>query len=246
VIFEEQNILPEPRKSNFLDPIDNQKRGGKMLKKFLNHEKGITGLETAIILIAFVVVAAVFAYTALSAGLFSTQKSQEAVYSGLKEARSTLELRGPVIATANNTGSDGTIKQITFTVANVLGGEGIDFTEPTANTTSNGFALTGTNATNKVIINYIDRNQRASNLFWKMTPLGKDNGNKILETDEKFQITVGYTTNATSGGNLIDALAPNYLGVNSTFNLEVVTPTGAILTIERTTPAYIDKIMNLR
>ena len=34
-----------------------------MLKKFLNREKGITGLETAIILIAFVVVAAVFAYT---------------------------------------------------------------------------------------------------------------------------------------------------------------------------------------
>ena len=56
--------------------------------------KGITGLETAIILIAFVVVAAVFAYTALSAGLFATQKSQEAVYSGLKEAQSTLELKG--------------------------------------------------------------------------------------------------------------------------------------------------------
>jgi flagellin FlaB len=71
-----------------------------MLKKFLNREKGITGLETAIILIAFVVVAAVFAYTALSAGLFSTQKSQEAVYSGLKEAQSTLELRGGVIAVA--------------------------------------------------------------------------------------------------------------------------------------------------
>ncbi len=54
-----------------------------MFKKFLRliarDEKGITGLETAIILIAFVVVAAVFAYTALSAGLFSTQKSQEAV-----------------------------------------------------------------------------------------------------------------------------------------------------------------------
>jgi flagellin FlaB len=67
-----------------------------MLKKFLGHQKGITGLETAIILIAFVVVAAVFAYTALSAGLFSTQKGQEAVYAGLKEARSTIELRGAV------------------------------------------------------------------------------------------------------------------------------------------------------
>jgi len=98
-----------------------------MLKKFLNREKGITGLETAIILIAFVVVAAVFAYTALSAGLFSTQKSQEAVYSGLEQAQSTLELKGAVIAKAENTGSSGYLSQLTFTLSNALGGEPIDF-----------------------------------------------------------------------------------------------------------------------
>lgn len=217
-----------------------------MLKRFLNHEKGITGLETAIILIAFVVVAAVFAYTALSAGLFSTQKSQEAVYSGLKEARSTLELRGPVIATANNTGADGNIKQITFTVANVLGGEAVDFTEPTASAGNDGTALTGTNATNKVVINYIDQNQQVQNLYWTVTKLGKDDGDNLLETNEKFQIVVGNTTDGTSGGNLIDALSVDPLGINTTFNLEVVTPIGAVLAIERTTPAYIDTIMNLR
>jgi len=217
-----------------------------MLKKFLNHEKGITGLETAIILIAFVVVAAVFAYTALSAGLFSTQKSQEAVYSGLKEAQSTLELRGPVIATANTTGNSGTIKQIAFTVSNVLGGEPIDFTPPTASTGNDGRALTGTSATNKVIINYIDQNQKVTNLYWTFTALGKDNSNNLLETNEKFQVTVGNSSNGTSGGNLIDALTGHYLSVNQRFNLEVVTPAGAVLTIERTTPAYIDTIMNLR
>ena len=58
-----------------------------MLNSFLNRirkgEKGITGLETAIILIAFVVVAAVFAYTVISAGMFTTQKSQQTVHSGL-------------------------------------------------------------------------------------------------------------------------------------------------------------------
>lgn len=70
----------------------------KLLRKIKGGEEGITGLETAIILIAFVVVASVFAYTALSAGLFSTQKSQEAVYSGLKETQSTIEPKGGVIA----------------------------------------------------------------------------------------------------------------------------------------------------
>src|SRR5512136_55188 len=101
-----------------------------MLKRFLNHEKGITGLETAIILIAFVVVAAVFAYTALSAGLFSTQKGQEAVYAGLKEARSTLELKGAVIAVAPAVGTSSNVSQISFTVSSVLGGEPVDFTPP--------------------------------------------------------------------------------------------------------------------
>ena len=215
-----------------------------MLKKFMNHEKGITGLETAIILIAFVVVAAVFAYTALSAGLFSTQKAQEAVYSALEEARSTLELRGPVIATATAAGGD--IKQVTFVVANVLGGEEIDFTQPTESAGDDGLALTGTTATNKVVINYIDKNQTADNLYWTKSALGSTDGDDLLETNEKFQITVGNSTANTSGGNLIDALAGNLLGTNTTFTLEVVTPVGAVLNIERTTPAYIDTIINLR
>ncbi|OGO24189.1 MAG: hypothetical protein A2144_12995, partial [Chloroflexi bacterium RBG_16_50_9] len=150
-----------------------------MLRKFINREKGITGLETAIILIAFVVVAAVFAYTALSAGLFATQKSQEAVYSGLKEASSTLELRGSVIATANTTGASGTIKQITFTVANVLGGESIDFTAPTAGTAT---GVAASSSTNKVVINYLDQDQKVNDLYWTVTKLGTDDGDDLLET----------------------------------------------------------------
>ncbi len=217
-----------------------------MLKKFMNHEKGITGLETAIILIAFVVVAAVFAYTALSAGLFSTQKAQEAVYSALEEARSTLELRGPIIATAGDTGASGTVAQITFVVANVLGGEEIDFTIPTVSGSDDGLALTGTSATNKVVINYIDKNQTADNLYWTKSELGSTDGDDLLETNEKFQISIGNTDNGTGGGNLLDALSGNELGPNTTFTLEVVTPHGAVLNIERTTPAYVDTIMNLR
>jgi flagellin FlaB len=213
-----------------------------MLKKFLGKEKGITGLETAIILIAFVVVAAVFAYTALSAGLFSTQKAQEAVYSGLKEAQSTLELKGAVIATANITGdaTDGAnIGQITFTVTNVLGGEAIDFTEPFG-----GAAGICTGATNKVVINYLDQGQEKDNLYWTLTKVGNDDGDSLLESGEKFQITIGDLDSGTKG-NLVQALGPD-LGVNDTFSIVILTPAGAVLTIERTTPANFDKIMNLR
>jgi flagellin FlaB len=216
-----------------------------MLKKFFKHEKGITGLETAIILIAFVVVAAVFAYTVLSAGLFSTQKSQEAIYSGLKEAQSTLELKGPVIAKAHATGDDGTIKQVSFIISNVLGGDPIDFTPPTANSSGTGTAAS--NSTNKVIINYIDDYQTKNDLYWTVTKLGNSDTDDLLENNEKFQINIGATANGTSaGGNLYDALSTSRLTVNRTFNLEVLTPAGAVLTIERTTPAFIDSILNLR
>lgn len=205
-------------------------------------ERGITGIETAIILIAFVVVAAVFAYTALSAGLFATQESQESIYSGLKSVQSTLELKGSVTATANNTGNNGHIKQISFIVANVLGGEPLDFTAPDEDASNNGTAAS--TSTNKVVINYIDQYQKVSNLFWTFTPLGNDNGNQMLEQNERFEITVGSTTPGQDGGNLIDALDPD-LGINTTFTLEMLTPAGAVLIIPRTIPGSVDQVINL-
>ncbi len=215
-----------------------------MIRKMLHMHKGqrgITGLETAIILIAFVVVAAVFAYTALSAGLFSTQKSSEAIYSGLKEAQSTLELKGAVTATANITGDEGTgrIQQINFIVSNVLGGEPIDFALPTANGTT-GFATTNSN--NKVVINYVDEDQTVNDLFWTITKLGNCDDDYLLENNEKFKVTVGSNT-----CNLMEALgATHFLTANKKFSLMVQTPIGAVLEIERTMPAYIDDIVNLR
>ena len=204
-----------------------------MLKKFINKEKGITGLETAIILIAFVVVAAVFAYTALSAGLFSTQKSQEAVYSGLREAQSTLELRGGVIATANTTGASGTVQALKFTVGNVLGGDPIDFTVPTD---ANADGVSDNGSSNVVVINYVDDDQAVDNLAWTITKLGNADSDSLLETNERFEITLT---------NLVGALGTD-LTVKKTFNVEVLTPGGATLNIERTTPAWIDSIVNLR
>jgi flagellin-like protein len=60
-------------------------------------QRGVTGLETAIILIAFVVVASVFAFTVLSTGIFSSEKGKETIHAGLKEARSSIEVRGAVV-----------------------------------------------------------------------------------------------------------------------------------------------------
>jgi archaellin len=188
------------------------------------------------------VVAAVFAATMLSAGLFSAQKSQESVFSGLNEVRSTLGLRGDVLATANSTGNNGTIKQITFIVNNMLGGQPVDFTPPTADGNT-GIAAAGSN--NKVVINYTDQNQTVKNLFWTMTKLGSADAGNLLKQNERFEIIIGdISSTAGNGGNLVNALITR-LGINKTFTLELLTPVGAVLAIERTTPAYIDPVMNL-
>ena len=73
----------------------------RLLRNIPRDQRGITGLETAIILIAFVVVASVFAYTVLSAGISSAEKGKEAVYSGLESARSSMILVGEVKAIAD-------------------------------------------------------------------------------------------------------------------------------------------------
>jgi flagellin FlaB len=76
-------------------------------------QRGITGLETAIVLIAFVVVSSVFAFAALSTGLFTTDKAKDTIHAGLSEARGTMELKGSVIATAGTTGNSGTVDKLT-------------------------------------------------------------------------------------------------------------------------------------
>jgi len=92
--------------------------------KFFRNEKGFTGLEAAIVLIAFVTVAAVFSYILLGAGFFATQKSQEVVHTGVKQATSSMELVGSVVATGNTTGNK--IKNVTFTLQLAAGGQPID------------------------------------------------------------------------------------------------------------------------
>jgi len=60
----------------------------------MTKDNAFSGLEAAIVLIAFVVVAAVFSYVMLGAGFFATQKSQEVTYSGIKQATSNMVVDG--------------------------------------------------------------------------------------------------------------------------------------------------------
>ena len=61
-------------------------------------DRAFTGLEAAIVFIAFIVVAAVFGYVVLGVGMTTSQKSQETMYAALGEAGSALRPGQTIIA----------------------------------------------------------------------------------------------------------------------------------------------------
>ena len=71
------------------------------MNSFKTDDKGFTGLEAAIVLIAFVVVAAVFSYVVLGAGFFTTQKAQETVYKGVEQSTTNIQMIGNVYGLAS-------------------------------------------------------------------------------------------------------------------------------------------------
>ena len=75
------------------------------LRGLLADQRGITGLEAGITLIAFVVASTVFTVSALSTGLFSSDKAKETIFAGLAETWGTLELKGPIIYLAGDASS---------------------------------------------------------------------------------------------------------------------------------------------
>ncbi len=192
-----------------------------MYKRLKNSQQGITGLETAIILIAFVMVASVFAYVVLSAGLYSSQKAKAALFEGISTAGSCVELRGSVLATVDNS----TLQNIMFTIAPVSGGAPIDFTDTTV--VGNGTAL------NKTVISYSDSLRSVSSLNWTLQKVSSRNNDDLLDQNELFQIVVDMST-----------LSCN-VSAYHTFCLEVKPPNGAVLVIERTVPARVTALVNL-
>jgi len=97
------------------------------MSSFKNNDEGFTGLEAAIVLIAFVVVAAVFSYVVLGAGFFTTQKAQETVYKGVEQSTANIQMIGNVYGMASNTTAG--INQVKFSIGLAPGAPSIDLTK---------------------------------------------------------------------------------------------------------------------
>jgi flagellin FlaB len=199
-----------------------------LISRVHRDEDGITGLETAIILIAFVIVASVFAFVVLSTGLFSAERGKDTVFAGLEKARANLELRGAV--TISDSNADATIDDndaIVFNLATAAGGSPV-LVDPAA-------------TSNSVVINYIDADARVADATYTVNEIQGD-GDNLLENGELFEITVNPPADcdAATVGNQACVL-----DANETFTLEIVPPQGGTLLVERTMPPEVDTVMDL-
>jgi flagellin FlaB len=198
----------------------------RIVKDLLKNEKGMTGLETAIILIAFVTVAAVFGYAVLSAGLFSAEQGKETIYAGLNEASSNLQLTGSVVAKSTD---ETNLSTIILAVKNTPSGNPIDLT-----------ACDGTdNATNRCVISLTSPETYLNNIKWSAEFVGGDSGNNLLKAGKQCQITIDLNDLGT-GKSMNDNLT-----VNKTFTVQIKPAVGATVTVQRTLPAALAKVMDL-
>jgi archaeal flagellin FlaB len=211
----------------------------------LAKEEGITGIETAIILIAFVVVASVFAYTVLSAGIFATGKSQQAILSGLQQAEGTMQLRGGIIAYKGDANIGSTVGKLAVSVMTMMGNQKIDLTPAYV---LSGGSLSSSGLSHSAGIAYSDQYSQIADCVWTLTWVGQHTDDYLLENGEQAVITVwlhDYQSDAWQPGATPTFLGTSNLTDDQTFQLEIKPPAGAVIALERTMPPALDNVMDL-
>ncbi|MBT3942139.1 MAG: hypothetical protein HOC77_10545 [Chloroflexi bacterium] len=217
-------------------------------------------------MIAFIVVASVFAMTTLKTGLFSAEQGQQVAYSGLDQATGSLQLRGSVRAIRGDVDVDGddtillsgvddqAVAKVIFTVTGVIGSSMTDLTPPnTVNDTGTDPDASGLSDRTSIAIQ--TENMLINESAWTVTFPGSDNGDYILDENEKAEITVWlqtydnanvlYDLGTDSSDPYIDTAA-NLLGVSDEFTIQVHPSKGNTLNIQRVVPVVLRPQMDLR
>ncbi|MEM3064095.1 MAG: archaellin/type IV pilin N-terminal domain-containing protein [Candidatus Nitrosotenuis sp.] len=217
--------------------------------------RGVIGVESAIVMIAFVIVAAALAFVVLNMGFSTTQKAKTAIVSSLGEASSSLEVAGKVTGIGDVSNSNLRVVSIPLRVAS--GGESINLQNTTAsikymsNTkeydniykaalTSSTYAnITQAFAAANSQLSAFDNgnpvtsasgapDQTGAIIYWSV----RANTNAILDQGEHANLAIAFRTEDKP--QALDKL-----------RVEVVVPTGAALTVERQVPSITTSVVDL-
>jgi len=149
------------------------------IQSIQKNDKGFTGLEAAIVLIAFIIVAAVFSFGILGTGFVTAQKSEDVVHYSTIQTSSSLLTSGDVIVKSTANGVAG---NIVFYLTDAAGGTPIDL--------------------NKTVITYTDEDISKSRDYgtgtngWTYTAkiYASGHNDNYLEPDEKYRIDMDLNT----------------------------------------------------
>jgi flagellin FlaB len=214
--------------------------------------KGIVGIEAAIVLIAFVVVAAALAFVVLNMGFYTTQRSKEVMSQGLAQASSALEIDGTVLAKVDTTNQK--LSCVVIPIRLSAGQKDVDLTPGKADIAvwvidKGGLTSTYTDDTqaittkqeNEFVIDTLC--QAAANTWSGVAVIWRqpNNGDTVLQAGEKVLVVIDFTKLGSILGSKVDGGLKPY----DVFKVEIKPPIGSALTIERQVPAsltyeYID------
>lgn len=218
----------------------------KSLKRFARNKKAISALETAIVLIAFIIVASAFSYAMLNMGFLATQKSQQVIQGGLAAASSALLVDGPVYGYSTAPGSNGNITSVIFWLKTAEAGTSVDlnvnkttvgFQNPRGvwpniyNTLGSDLTFTVSNSTYKA-------GASATVMTWEVgSPYQLSSGQKVRVTIDLTQLSIS----AGPGQNPDAGLVVK----NEEFKVLVKPPVGSVLEIDRFAPASVAQVNDL-
>jgi flagellin FlaB len=206
----------------------------------INPRRGITGIETAIILTAFVITASAFSFVILNVGFLTSDKAQTTVITGMKETSASLiadtGVTGYFSNTTNGDQDEVCLEEILFYIKLAQGHEPVDCSDDS-------LVITYTNQRGHAVV-YSD-----SVLNGTVTTLETVTGDSdsLLELGEKMQVLIDFrqidlTTVKPVLTNRTDIYGKPY----ETLRIELRPIVGAILTIEKEIPAVNAPVMTLR
>ena len=238
----------------------------KIRRGIVKDKKGFTGLEAAIVLTAFIVVAAVFSYMVLGAGFFSTEKAKAVVHSGVESATSSAEVTGDVIghgwnyAYVNDTGTWNMSSSPTGDYKSYYAWANSTATQHISNTTyltvvKFQLELTaGQEALdmNKVVISYTNNDTYVSELTYLSS--GNASSGNLTQTTTTGSWNYSLATSEMGNTNMLDpnekmtvivALPNDGVVPYQEFSIDFKPARGGSLTITKTPKGAIDDTMLL-
>ena len=224
--------------------------------------RGVIGVESAIVMIAFVIVAAALAFVVLNMGFSTTQKAKTTIASSLGEASSALEIAGKVTASGNVTQAKLEVVGIPLEIA--TGGESVNLAPGTAAVKYLSNTVTYDNIYAGTLTENGDGDDDVSG-EWASLELATDDAadSDLYITEDPFDANgipastkaFIYWTQNSNNNDILDqgehaVLAIAYKSADQPSALdkiraEVLVPTGSALTVERQVPSVTTTVVDL-